>query len=87
MCLEVKSSAGEGFNLSSAEWALARRFNDESEGNRYAVLVVRRSKRGGVPAGMDLLLNPVALVDGGQLRQEVDGYRMAYRLGQRDNDR
>lgn len=87
MCLEVKSSAGEGFNLSSAEWAIARRFNDESEGNRYAVLVVRRSKRGGVPAGMDLLLNPVALVDGGQLRQEVDGYRMAYRLGQRDTAR
>lgn len=83
MCLEVKSSGGEGFNLSSAEWALARRFNDENEGSSYAVLVVRRSKRGGVPAGMDLLLDPVALVESGRLRQEVDGYRMAYRVGQR----
>ena len=81
ICLEVKSSGGEGFNLSSAEWATAQRFSDGSEGDRYAVLVVRRSKRGGLPAGMDLLLDPVALVGDGRLRQEVDGYRMAYRHG------
>jgi hypothetical protein len=79
MCLEVKSSSDEGFLLSRAEWARATSFHDAHKGDRYAVLVVRRAKRGGVPSGMDLLADPVALVDAGTLRQEVDGYKLAYR--------
>jgi len=79
MCLEVKSSSRETFQLSSGEWSCARRFHDADEGDRYAVLVVRRSTRGGIPVGMDLLVDPVALVASGRLRQEVDGYRIAYR--------
>jgi hypothetical protein len=79
MCLEVKSSSGGGFHLSSGEWRLATSLHDAGEGDRFAVLVVRRSKHGGVPAGMDLLVDPVGLVDSGQLRQDVDGYQIAYR--------
>jgi hypothetical protein len=79
MCLEVKSSSGEGFHLSTGEWHLAERLHETGEGDRYAVLVVRRSKRGGLPAGMDLLVDPVGLVESGQLRQDVDGYQIAYR--------
>jgi hypothetical protein len=81
ICLEVKSSGSEGFNLSSAEWALAQRLHDADEGDRYGVLVVRRGKRGGLPASLDLLVDPVALVAAGQLRQEVDGYKVVYRSG------
>ena len=81
MCLEVKSSSGEGFLLSQSEWTRAAAFHEAGEGDRYAVLVVRRAKRGGVPSGMDLLADPVALVDAGMLRQEVDGYKLAYRAG------
>lgn len=79
MCLEVKSSGDGGFHLTSGEWALAKDLHDDDQGDRYAVLVVRRGKDGGVPASLDLLVNPVALVHSGQLRQEVDGYQIAYR--------
>lgn len=79
MCLEVKSSGGEGFLLSHSEWSRAEAFHEAAEGDRYAVLVVRRAKRGGVPSGMDLLADPVALVEADVLRQEVDGYKLAYR--------
>jgi hypothetical protein len=79
MCLEVKSSSGEGFHLSSGEWALAQRLHDDGAGGHYAVLVVRRGRRGGVPTSMDLLVDPVSLVESGQLRQEIDGYKVAYR--------
>jgi hypothetical protein len=79
MCLEVKSSSGGGFHLSSGEWRLAMSLRDAGEGDRFAVLVVRRNKRGGVPAGMDLLVNPVDLVESGQLRRNVDGYQIDYR--------
>jgi hypothetical protein len=79
VCLEVKSSSGEGFLLSQSEWRRAEAFHDDDEGDRYAVLVVRRARRGGVPSGMDLLADPVALVQEGVLRQEVDGYKLAYR--------
>jgi len=45
------------------------------------VLVVRRAKGGGVPAAMDLLADPVTLVEAGLLRSEADGYQIAYRAG------
>ena len=79
MCLEVKSSGGEGFHLSTAEWRMAKTLHDAGEGDRYAVLVVRRSRRGGLPASMDLLVDPVDLVESGQLRKDADGYQIAYR--------
>jgi hypothetical protein len=77
--LEVKSSSGEGFHLSSSEWALAQRLHDDDEGNRYAVLAVLRSKGDGLPSTMDLLVDPVGLFESGQLRRDVDGYKIAYR--------
>jgi hypothetical protein len=77
--MEVKSSSGEGFHLSRGEWTLADRFHRAGEGDRYSVVVVRRSPRGGVPAAMDLLIDPVGLVAAGLLRQDVDGYQIAYR--------
>lgn len=73
LCLEVKSSADEGFHLSQGEWGEAKRLREE-----YAVLVVRRAKGGGAPAGMDLLPNPVKLAEAGLLQKEPDGFRIAY---------
>jgi hypothetical protein len=58
---------------------LAEGLHTEGAGDRYAALVVRRAKAGGVPAAMDLLSDPVALVDAGHLRREADGYQIAYR--------
>ncbi len=80
VCLEVKSSGGEGFHLSRNEWALAEKLHGEGAGGQYAVLVVRRGKARGVPAAMDLLGDPVKLVEAGRLRREVDGYQIAYRI-------
>jgi hypothetical protein len=79
ICLEVKSSGGEGFHLSRRQWSVAQEFHSNNAGVLYAVLVVRRAKAGGVPAAMDLLSDPVALVEAGHLRREVDGYQIAYR--------
>lgn len=76
--LEVKSSGGEGFHLSRSEWSLAEELNEESVGDRYAVLVVRRAKGGGTPDAMALLRDPVSLWHAGHLRREVDGYQFAY---------
>lgn len=81
ICLEVKSSGSEGFHLSAGEWSLAQRLHERDEGDRFAVLAVRRGKGGGLPASMDLLVDPVALFESGQLRRDVDGYKMAYRTG------
>ncbi|MDQ3636474.1 MAG: DUF3883 domain-containing protein, partial [Actinomycetota bacterium] len=81
VCLEVKSSGGEGFHLSRNEWSVAEKLRGEGAGDRYAVLVVRRAKGGGVPAAMDLLADPVTLVEAGLLRSEADGYQIAYRAG------
>lgn len=79
ICLEVKSSGGEGFHLSRRQWSVAEEFHSNNAGELYAVLVVRRAKAGGVPDAMDLLSDPVALVEAGHLRREVDGYQIAYR--------
>jgi hypothetical protein len=78
VCLEVKSSGGEGFRLSRKEWATSERFHNDGLGDRYAVLVVLRSKGGGVPAAMHLLSNPVNLEKSGRLRMEADGYQIVY---------
>jgi hypothetical protein len=76
--VEVKSTAGGAFHLSTGEWTCARRFHDADEGDRYAVLTITRNPKGGAPTSMDLLPDPVRLVDEGNLEQTVDGYRMRY---------
>lgn len=78
VCLEVKSSSGEGFHLSSGEWTTAERFKARHQGDRYAVLVVRRAKTGGVPEAMDLLADPVQLEADEKLRLDVDGWFARY---------
>lgn len=79
VCLEVKSSGGRRFHLSSSEWDRARTLHDDGDGDLYAVLIVRRGRRGSrLPVGMDLLVDPVAMADEGLLRSDIDGYRMAY---------
>ena len=81
MCLEVKSSGGEGFHLSTGEWRRAEELHDGGSGSRYAVLVVRRAKGGGVPAAMDLLVDPVRLRDQQHLYLAPDGYQVTYSVG------
>ena len=76
--LEVKSSGGESFNLSMGEWRRAEAFHENGNGDRYAVLVVRRSKSGGPPSAMDLMTDPVALLATHQIRLDVDGYQVKY---------
>lgn len=75
VCLEVKSSGGDTFHLSSGEWRTAERFRGTSH---YAVLVVKRAKSGGPPVAMDLLTDPVTLVEHHQLHRDVDGYVLRY---------
>lgn len=76
--LEVKSSSGEGFILSRSEWDRAKSLSVQGQGDRYAVLVVRRAKRGGQLSGMDLLTDPVALVGSGDMALETDTYQVRY---------
>lgn len=78
ICLEVKSSGGEGFHLSRRQWSVAEEFHSKDVGDRYAVLVVRRSRAGGVPTAMDLLSDPVTLEADGHLHREADGYQITY---------
>jgi len=77
-CLEVKSTGDNGFHLTATEWNRASSLHERGVGDRYSVLAVRRSKTRGVPVSMDLLIDPVALVEAGQLVQEPDGYEMTY---------
>jgi hypothetical protein len=75
MAVEVKSaSAGRGgsFYLSRGEWKRADELRAE-----YAVLVVGRSSSG-EPSKMDLLVDPVWLVESGQLGLDPDTYRADY---------
>lgn len=83
MCLEVKSSGGGTFHLSTGEWSRAQTLHDLGLGDRYAVLVVVRSRGGGPPARMDLLPDPVGLVGAGHLARTADGYIVAYEVGPR----
>lgn len=78
MCLEVKSSAGSTFHMSAGEWSVAKDFHDAGCGDRYAVLVVRRGQKSGIPVRMDLLVDPVALAASGHLRATVDGFQVTY---------
>lgn len=78
MCLEVKSTSGGGFHLSSNEWRVAGELKATGAANRYAVLAVHRGKAGEVPVSMDLLVDPVGLKASGLLRLEPDGYVAKY---------
>lgn len=79
MCLEVKSSKTRQFHLSTGEWTTAQLLSKRGDGGAYAVLVVRRGTTGGAPASMDLLADPVDLVQRELLSTEADGYTVAYR--------
>ncbi len=78
VCMEVKSSGGGGFHLSRHEWSTAERFHSGGAGDQYAVLVVLRSKGGGVPAALHLLSDPVSLKKSGRLQMQADGYQVVY---------
>jgi len=78
VCLEVKSVGGSGFILSASEWARAEWLHNDGEGDRYAVLAVRRGKAAGTPIAMDLLVDPVDLFKTKKLRRDADGYKITY---------
>ena len=78
VCLEVKSSRGEAFQLSRGEWSEAERFHGGGIGSQYAILVVRRGKSRSVPDRMDLLSDPVELVGAELLMRKPNGYQMTY---------
>ncbi|WP_407669361.1 sacsin N-terminal ATP-binding-like domain-containing protein [Ornithinimicrobium avium] len=79
--LEVKSTSGDRFQLSSNEWRIAQALREQGAGERYAVLAVRRRKGGGVPAGMDLLVDPVHLHEVGLLTLDTSNYVAKYATG------
>jgi hypothetical protein len=79
MCLEVKSSSDGSFHMSAGEWNRADWFRYQGDGAAYAVLVVQRSGGAGAPARLDLLADPVHLVESEQLSKRDDGYILGYR--------
>lgn len=81
VCLEVKSSRDQAFQLSRGEWSLAQKFHDGGIGSQYAILVVRRGRSRGVPRSMDLLGDPIGLVDTGLLKRDPAGFQMTYTTG------
>ena len=81
MCIEVKGTGGRDFHLSMGEWRLAKQMNVAGDGEAYAVLVVRRPAAGGAPEALDLLTDPVHLVESGQLVRADDGYIVTYDVG------
>ena len=66
------------FHLTATECARACWMGESGVGQRYSILAVRRGRARGVPASMDLLDDPVNLVEIGQLTQMPDGYVMTY---------
>jgi hypothetical protein len=78
LCLEVKSTSDGKFHLSRGEWERAESFKTEGEGERYAILVVHRGRGSDSPKRLDLLPNPVHLVETGQLAKRDDSYELAY---------
>ena len=80
LCLEVESSAIGTFHLSRKEWKEAMALHDSGKGSRYVVLVVARSAGSALPERLDLLSDPVELVQSGRLRKQEDGYELAYTL-------
>jgi hypothetical protein len=79
LCLEVKSTNSGRFHLSRSEWDQAERFEEQGEGDKYVILVVHRGSGSGPPKRLDLLPNPVHLVESGQLTRRDDSYELAYR--------
>lgn len=77
-CLEVKSTGDGGFHLTASEWKRASLLHARGVGDRYSILAVRRGKTRAVPVSMDLLTDPVGLIEAGLLVQEPDGYEMTY---------
>lgn len=79
MALEVKSSSGS-FYFSSGEWKCAERMRaTDATDAAYAVLAVRRGSGTDAPVAMDLLIDPVHLVETEQIARDVDTYRMRYK--------
>lgn len=78
MALEVKSSTGS-FYFSIGEWDCATRMRGTDEVRAgYAILAVRRDGSSETPTAMDMLVDPVKLVEQGKLGREVDTYQMRY---------
>lgn len=83
VCLEVKSTRDGTFHLSRNEWERALWFhNERGEGDRYVVLVVHRAAAAGPPLRIDILADPVRLVDEKRLAKVDDGYELSYRVNQ-----
>lgn len=80
IAIEVKSSSRGQFLISALEWAQAQRLRDEGDSAGFAVLVVRRERRRDVPTTMDLLVNPIGLVEADLLTKADDGYQVHYRV-------
>jgi len=74
----VKSASHGKFHLSRGEWERAEWFKTRGEGEKYAILAVHRGSGSGPPRRLDLLPNPVYLVETGQLTKRDDGYEFAY---------
>lgn len=83
MALEVKNSGDTGFLMSAGEWGHAVRLHNGGSGGHYAVLVVRTAKNADLPIGMDLLVDPVRLLDEKALSRQEDGYRVTYHISDR----
>lgn len=73
MLVEVKSSDGGSFHLSQGEWKCAEDYPAD-----YCVLVVRRVTTSPIPKRLDLLADPVRLVEDGHLSRTSDGYLLGY---------
>jgi hypothetical protein len=80
LCLEVKSTSDGKFHLSRGEWERAEWFKAHGDGEKYAILVVHRGSGSSPPKRLDLLPNPVHLVETGQLTRRDDSYELAYRV-------
>lgn len=80
LCLEVKSTSDGRFHLSRGEWERAKWFQAQGEGQKYAILVVHRASGAGPPKRLDLLPNPIHLVETGQLTKRDDSYELGYKL-------
>jgi hypothetical protein len=80
VCMEVKSTRDGTFHLSRNEWGRALWFHERGEGERYVVLVVHRSPGSAPPQRMDILADPVHLVETKQISKVDDGYELSYRV-------
>jgi hypothetical protein len=62
------------------EWKCAERLRaTDATDAAYAVLAVRRGSGTDAPVAMDLLIDPVHLVETEQIARDVDTYRMRYK--------